>query len=124
MSTFYENGLHFECNKCSRCCRIKPGFVYLSRKDLTNLCIWFKFKDKFFIEKYCRWVTFYDNTEVLCLKENAAFDCVLWEDGCTAYESRPIQCSTDPFWSHFLEDERDWNENARECPGINQGHLH
>ena len=125
MSTFYDNGLRFECNRCSCCCRIKPGFVYLSRRDLTNLCIWFKLNDKTFIEKYCRWVIFYDNTEVLCLKETEAYDCVLWsKDGCTAYENRPVQCSTYPFWSHFLEHECDWDDNERDCPGINKGRLH
>lgn len=124
MDSFYEKGLHFECTRCSRCCRIKPGFVYLSRKDLTNLCIWFKLNDKSFIEKYCRWVHYHDDSIVLCLKETEKYDCVLWDDGCTAYENRPLQCSTYPFWSFLLESERDWNENEKCCPGINKGMLH
>lgn len=124
MAQFYESGLHFTCKRCSHCCRIEPGFVYLSRKDLTNLCIWFKLNSDLFIERYCRWVRYYDNTEVLCLKETETYDCILWNNGCTAYENRPIQCSTYPFWSYLLESERDWNENQKCCPGINNGELH
>ena len=34
---------------------------------------------------------------VLCLKEKPNFDCILWKDGCEAYEGRPVQCRTYPF---------------------------
>ena len=30
---FYENGLNFECQRCSFCCGHSPGFVYLSERD-------------------------------------------------------------------------------------------
>jgi Fe-S-cluster containining protein len=124
MACFYENGLQFTCTRCSDCCRKKPGFVYLSRTDLTNLCICFKLNDKEFIEKYCRWVHYYDNNEVLCLLEKSNYDCILWHNGCTAYENRPIQCSTYPFWTSLLDFEQDWNKRSRDCPGINCGQMH
>ncbi|MCI1209709.1 MAG: YkgJ family cysteine cluster protein [Treponema sp.] len=124
MSCFYDDGLNFSCQQCSYCCRIEPGFVYLSQIDLTNLCNWFKFSEEQFIKKYCRAVPYYDGTKVLCLKEKENYDCILWgTNGCTAYKSRPLQCSTYPFWSWILEDRSLWNEAAKDCPGINKGRL-
>ncbi len=123
---FYDKGLKFECNRCSDCCRKSPGFVYLSRADLTNLCRWFKLSQQEFIEQYCRWVQYYDNTEVLCLKERSNYDCTLWNKdsgGCAAYGARPVQCSTYPFWSWMIRDQDTWNECGKDCPGINKGRL-
>lgn|SRR5574344_486701 len=121
--SFYSEGLHFSCCKCSHCCRIEPGFVYISWSDLTKLCQWFKFTELEFIRKFCRWVPYYDGSEVLCLKETPEYDCILWKDGCTAYENRPVQCSTFPFWSWILEDRKSWDDSAKDCPGINCGKL-
>src|SRR5574344_288995 len=99
MSCFYDKGLHFSCQKCSHCCRIDPGFVYLSQSDLTNLCQWFKFTQEQFISMYCRKVPYYDGTTVLSLREKKNYDCIFWDNGCTVYGARPVQCSTYPFWS-------------------------
>ena len=122
---FYDNGLQFSCNRCSACCGQSPGFVYLSFSDLTNLCQYFKIDVKEFISVYCRWVQYYDNTEVLCLKEKTNYDCILWKEGagCTAYGSRPIQCSTYPFWSWMIESKESWDNCEKDCPGINKGRL-
>ncbi|WP_191014821.1 YkgJ family cysteine cluster protein [Treponema zioleckii] len=118
---FYEKGLKFSCNRCSGCCRLSPGYVYLSWSDLTNLCRWFKVSFEEFVKVYCRWVQYYDDSEVLCLKEKTNYDCILWKTGvgCEAYENRPVQCSTFPFWTWMLESEKVWNECASDCPGIN-----
>lgn len=121
---FYDEGLKFSCQRCSCCCRIDPGFVYISHKDLTNLCNCFKLSEISFIKKYCRWVPYYDNSEVLCLLERTNYDCVLWNNGCTAYLARPVQCSTYPFWSFLLDSRNDWNDNEKYCPGINKGQNH
>lgn len=121
---FYEKGLKFSCTQCSHCCRHESGFVYLSKIDLTNLCECFTLKEKDFIKKYCRIVEYYSNMQVLCLKEKANFDCILWDNGCTAYTARPTQCSTYPFWSFLLKDKKAWDDEATECPGINQGKNH
>lgn len=118
---FYDNGLQFSCNRCSDCCRLSPGVVYLTYDDLHRLCDKFQLEEKQFIDMYCRWMWYVDNTEVLCLKEMKNFDCVLWkkECGCSAYEARPLQCSTYPFWSWMLEDKKSWDSCEKDCPGIN-----
>ncbi|MBR3544264.1 MAG: YkgJ family cysteine cluster protein [Treponema sp.] len=119
---FYKNGLRFECRRCSDCCRLSPGVVYLSKKDLTRLSQCFKISEDEFIAKYCRWVQYYGNKEALALLEKDNYDCVLWgSEGCQAYEARPVQCSTYPFWSWILESQESWNEEAKSCKGINCG---
>ena len=122
MARWYSSdGLQFSCTQCSHCCRHEPGYVYLSQKDLTNLCLYFNLEEQQFITQYCRWVPYYDGSEVLCLLEKENNDCIFWDAGCAAYGARPVQCSTYPFWSYILKNESTWNEEAKECPGINKG---
>lgn len=120
---FYANGLNFECQRCSFCCGHSPGFVYLSKRDLKALCNFFDLCAKDFIAKYCRWADYYYGTKVLALLEKKNYDCILWENGCSAYSARPVQCSTYPFWSWMVKDKNVWNDCAKECPGMNKGKL-
>lgn len=122
--SFYKEGLNFSCKMCSYCCRAEPGYVYLSLNDFENLIKKLNIDEKMFIEKYCRWVPYYDGREVLCLKEMKNYDCIFWQNGCSVYDSRPVQCSTYPFWDFLLKDRKSWDEGANDCPGINKGELH
>ena len=120
---FYSKGLHFECQRCSFCCGHSPGFVYLSLRDLKALCLAKKMTVKAFVEEYCRWADWYTGSQVLALKEQKNYDCILWNKGCSCYEARPVQCSTWPFWSWMVETKESWEECAKECPGMNKGRL-
>ena len=120
---YYDNGLHFSCRRCSTCCRIDPGFVYLSRADLTNLCQKFRMSVREFVGVYCRWAQYDDGELVLSLKEKTNCDCILWDGGCSAYGARPVQCSTFPFWSWILKDRGQWEVCAESCPGMGTGRL-
>lgn len=122
--SFYKDGLRFSCQRCSSCCRFDPGIVNLSNCDLQKLLGWANLDEESFIAKYCRWVPKADGFEYLCLKEKENFDCILWDNGCKAYENRPFQCSSYPFWPSLLTDEDWWEANAQDCPGVNQGTLH
>jgi hypothetical protein len=121
---FYKDGLNFTCAKCSFCCGHSPGFVYLSKRDLFALCEYKNLPVKSFVEKYCRWADYYYGTQVLALIEKNNYDCVLWENGCSCYPARPIQCSTYPFWTWMIKDKETWEQCAKECPGINKGECH
>ena len=120
---FYQEGLHFECQRCSFCCGHSPGFVYLSERDLLTLCSHFKMKIQEFIDTYCRWAEYYYGSEVLALLEKKNYDCILWKDGCSAYQARPVQCYTYPFWSWMVENKETWDDCAKDCPGMNKGRL-
>lgn len=120
---FYKDGLNFACARCSFCCGHSPGFVYLSKRDLYALTTFFKMSVTDFVNKYCRWADYYYGTQVIALKEQKNYDCILWNKGCSAYSARPIQCSTWPFWSWMITDRQTWDECAKECPGMNKGRL-
>lgn len=120
---FYEKGLHFSCKRCSGCCGGSPGFVYLSKTDLILLKDFFHLSIKTFVEKYCRYADYYGGTTVLALQEKKNYDCILWKEGCSAYEARPVQCRTYPFWTWMTDDKESWEECAKDCPGMNTGNL-
>ena len=123
MKKFYEQGLHFECTQCSKCCRFEPGYVFLSEKDIETISQGLGLKSSTFIKKYCR-VVFTEHGTKLSLLEKANYDCIFWENGeCSIYSFRPLQCRSYPFWSANLKDRQTWDKLAENCPGINRGKL-
>lgn len=124
MEIFSKNGLKFQCQRCSSCCGKSPGYVFLSKTDLGKLCSFFDLSPAEFAEKYCRWAGYYEGKTVLALFEQKNYDCVLWKNGCSAYEARPVQCRTYPFWDWMIKSKEMWEECAADCPGMNKGPLH
>ena len=61
----------------------------------------------------------------LSLREEADGRCVLFESGlgCRAYEERPRQCRTWPFWARIVATSAAWEREAADCPGMNAGDL-
>jgi uncharacterized protein len=120
---FYAEGLRFGCERCSSCCRGGPGYVFLTRPDVERLLGRLRLDFAGFFRDYCTTV----DTGLgmaLSLKETPGYDCILWtEQGCSAYEDRPVQCSTYPFWASVLDSRRRWNEEAASCPGIGRGDM-
>jgi Fe-S-cluster containining protein len=60
------------------------------------------------------------------LKERPGGDCVLLDEKtrkCTAYDDRPRQCKTWPFWDSNLRSPEAWAEAAEACPGCNKGQI-
>lgn len=131
---FYKDGLHFDCNGCSKCCRFAGGVVLLSQSDLSRLAQWTQLTCEQFITVYCRYLKADDGKEYLCLKnlhgnsnDGIGGDCVFWDSsipGCQAYEARPDQCRSYPFWTKVLASKDSWDKEIADCPGINQGPLH
>jgi len=121
---FYNNGLNFSCQRCSDCCRINPGFVFLSYNDLNNLCIATSLSKEDFIKQYCRIVDI-GGFQRVSLTEKKNYDCIFWESGkgCVVYSFRPLQCQSYPFWSTNMDSFETWNSLTESCPGINNGKL-
>jgi Fe-S-cluster containining protein len=73
-----------------------------------------------FLSRYTRRV---DNG--LSLREEADGRCVLFASGsgCRAYEARPRQCRTWPFWARIVATPAAWEREAVDCPGMGEGEL-
>jgi Fe-S-cluster containining protein len=120
---WFKSGLQFGCTRCSACCRHNPGYVFLSQPDIDALCSFTQLDEKEFRKRYTR-LTDFGFVRRLSLTEKSNFDCIFWDQGCTVYNARPLQCRAFPFWSSILSDQGNWDEQANDCPGINQGPVH
>lgn len=119
---FYSNGLRFECTRCNACCRYEPGYVFLSESDLDRLMKGTGLGRAEFLKRYCRTVDI-GGVRMISLTEKENFDCIFWDNGCTVYRHRPLQCRSFPFWEANLESRKAWQEVSRTCPGVNRGKL-
>lgn len=121
---FYKDGLNFECQRCSGCCRYDSGYVFLSEEDISNLLEVLGISREELLEKYCTEVNI-SGTYRISLQEKENFDCIFWIDGgCSVYKGRPLQCRSFPFWAPYLESREDWDGLGESCPGVNKGKLH
>jgi uncharacterized protein len=120
----YSNGLRFECNRCSHCCRHDPGFVFLSEEDINRIPGYLRIGRAEFLARYCRTVDI-GSVRRITIDERPNYDCVFWsEKGCEIYEVRPLQCRSYPFWASVVESVESWQKEAENCPGMNAGRLH
>jgi Fe-S-cluster containining protein len=130
---WYEDGLSFQCTTCGNCCTGGPGFVWLSDVEVDRFAEHLKMEKVAFLKKYCRLIG-----GRVSLKERKNFrneyDCVFLKEidideagkirkqrVCTAYEVRPLQCRTWPFWDGNLASKKAWKEAGVRCPGMNKG---
>ena len=54
-------------------------------------------------------------------------DCILLDPQtrhCLAYDARPVQCRTWPFWTSNLKTPQAWQETCDICPGAGKGELY
>lgn len=121
---FYSDGLDFSCRQCSFCCCGFPGVVLLSQSDLDRLAKWADLTNEQFIAVYCHWMESDDGKKYLSLREKKNMECIFWDKGCSAYQARPTQCRTYPFWTSVLKDRESWQKESQDCPGINSGSHH
>jgi len=117
---WYQDGLRFECQRCGRCCRGEPGFVWVREVEIAAIARFLKMPEDEFMQAYVRVVS---NDYSLVELRNG--DCIFWSpEGCRIYEVRPVQCRTFPFWNEYTRSERQWREAARRCPGVNRGRVY
>ncbi len=120
---FYNKGLRFECTRCNACCRFEPGYVFLSEHDIERLMAATGLKREEFLARYCREVPSGDGL-MISLKEKPNYDCIFWDEGCTVYPYRPLQCRSYPFWGPNLTSRLAWDSLKGHCPGVGKGKLH
>jgi len=115
---WYAGGLRFACQGCGCCCGGGPGYVWVDEEEIAALAASLGVEAAEFRRRYTRRLW-----RGVSLKEKYNYDCILLNEHgrCTAYEARPTQCRTWPFWPSNLESPAAWRASGRRCPGIGQG---
>jgi Fe-S-cluster containining protein len=113
---WFSEGLRFQCTGCGKCCTGSPGYVFLSRGDLDRFATHFACSPEEFVSQYGK----HDGEHIILQDSPGTSSCIFLKDGkCSAYEARPTQCRTFPWWIHNLREPEDWEEAAKSCEGIN-----
>jgi uncharacterized protein len=120
---WYRNGLAFECTSCGDCCTGAPGFVWVNKQEIEALAAAMGCADVGAFERqYVRQIGVRRS-----LRERTNYDCVLLDPvtrKCRAYDVRPRQCRTWPFWDSNVESPEAWDRTCQICPGSGQGKLY
>ena len=116
---WFAAGIRFECRRCGKCCRGEPGWVWVSTADIAHMAERLGLSRDEFLRRHVR----RDDLR-LSLRERPNGDCVLWQDGCTVYDVRPVQCRTFPFWKGAVLSAERFAVTHRDCPGVGQGRLY
>ena len=118
---WYSDGLRFECTQCGDCCSGSEGYVWVNQEEIDGMANRIGMDSAAFEEQFVKRVGVRRS-----LKERPGGDCVLLDPQtrkCTAYEERPRQCKTWPFWQSNIRTPEAWAEAAQACPGCNKGDL-
>lgn len=117
---WYDEGLRFGCRQCGSCCGGEPGYVFLRRGEAVAIAGHLGVSLEDFRRTWTRKAG--DRTS---LREESDGRCVfLGREGCRIYQVRPVQCGTFPFWLWNLVQRENWDETARDCPGMGRGRLY
>jgi Fe-S-cluster containining protein len=119
--SLYRDGIRFECQGSSKCCRFRAGYSHIyvtlcERRRLANLL---GMQTATFTRAYCiKSDDFYE------LKSTGDACIFLEESRCSVYEARPGQCRSWPFWPENMS-RRGWqSEVLAFCPGVGKGRVY
>ena len=116
---FFDQGLHFECQRCGACCTGEPGFVFVDKRKIMQIAKYRSQEVSCFIDTFL-----YPFGSGYSISEHADGRCIFFQKGCTIYPVRPTQCRAFPFWFENLRSLKKWRRATRECPGIDKGPLY
>lgn len=119
---WWKDGLRFQCQGSGKCCTShgEYGFVFLTLQDRKRFAKHFNISTSEFTKKYCE-----KNNEVWHLKEDPKNpDCMFLKNKkCSAYEGRPTQCRTWPFWPEVMSPKAWKKDVVAFCPGVGKGPI-
>lgn len=94
----------------------EPGTIYVSRTEIKTIAASLHQTEAEFTAKYL-----YPFKDSYSIKEDRQGRCLFFDNGCTIYPIRPLQCRTYPFWFSNLRSESRWKRVQQQCPGIGRG---
>lgn len=118
-SYFFDQGIRFACIKCGACCVGDPGTIYVSPSEIETMAAGLGQSVEAFTGQYL-----YPYKDSHSIKEDERGRCLFFENGCTVYNIRPLQCRTFPFWFCNMRSQRTWRHIQSQCPGIGYGRLY
>jgi Fe-S-cluster containining protein len=118
-SYFFDGGIRFQCQQCGACCTGEPGTIYVTREEIVSLAAHLRLTVEKFIQRYL-----YPFKDSYSIGEHADGRCLFFDNGCTVYPLRPLQCRTFPFWFSNLRSQDRWRDIRSKCPGIGRGRLY
>lgn len=113
---FFDEGLQFTCVQCGTCCTGAPGTIYVASDEIQTIAAVLNITEQAFVSDYL-----YPYQNSYSIREDSQGRCLFYDQGCTIYHHRPLQCRTFPFWFDNIRSENRWQRIARQCPGIGQG---
>jgi uncharacterized protein len=116
---FFDNGIRFECILCGKCCNGAPGIIIVLDNEIKLIADFLEIERGLFIERFL-----YPYLDGFSIREDDTGRCIFFENGCSIYPVRPLQCRTFPFWFTNLRSEKTWNEVLKTCPGTGKGKLY
>lgn len=120
MRIIKKEGFHytFDADACiaceGKCCTGKSGYIWVQKSEILALASFLKIKNENFILQYLSKVGFRYTLKEIPFQDG--FACVLFDTenhNCKAYDVRPSQCRSFPFWDYCAQ-----NELEEECVGI------
>lgn len=112
---WYADGLRFACTECGKCCTGSPGYVWITVEEIERMAVHLELSIEEFSRLYVRRV----KDRLSLIEHPKTYDCVFLKGKqCQIYSVRPTQCRTFPWWPQNLKSEKDWQEAARYCEGI------
>lgn len=115
-----KEGVRFQCQGSGQCCisRGEYGYVFLTLKDRQRFARHFGMSTSAFTRKNCSKLG-----PAYHLKEDPArAECMFLKNNrCSAYEARPTQCRTWPFWPETMSAKAWKKEVVNYCPGAGKG---
>jgi Fe-S-cluster containining protein len=119
---WWADGIRFECQGSGRCCLSRDGygFVYFDLRDRRRMAKHLGISTAAFTRRYL----VKDRNGFFHLPDPTKPCRFLEGKRCSAYEGRPEQCRTWPFWPENMS-ARTWTkEVAVYCPGVGKGRRH
>jgi Fe-S-cluster containining protein len=116
---FFDDGILFECSQCGKCCNGAPGIIIVLENEIGSIADFLEIERQVFIER-----CLYPYSDNFSIREDDTGRCIFFENGCSIYPVRPLQCRTFPFWFTNLRSETEWVRVLKSCPGTGKGKLY